>query len=129
MRATIYAHVRGGMMVVRRRHRSHRKAKDVCGLYKGDTSFQWGVGVRKVCIDRLLTRVTCAFLGTLDPGYTHGNRPHGSSTFSLSPLSPRPSSSTIASVRSSFPSASEWTRGCIHYSSEDLDNPLRAFNV
>lgn len=62
----------------------------MCGLYKGDTSFRWGVGVRKVRIDRLLTRVTCAFLGTLDPGYTHGNRPHGPSTFSLSPLSSPP---------------------------------------
>lgn len=51
---------------------------------------QWGVGVRKVRIDRLLTRVTCAFLGTLDPGYTHGNRPHVPPIFSLSPLSPCP---------------------------------------
>lgn len=51
---------------------------------------QWGVGVRKVRIDRLLTRVTCAFLGTLDPGYTHGNRPYVPPIFSLSPLSPCP---------------------------------------
>lgn len=71
MRATAYAHVQGGVALVRRRHQS--RWKDVCELYKGDTSFRLDVGVRKVRIDRLLTRVTCAFLGTLDPGYTHGN--------------------------------------------------------
>jgi len=36
-------------------------------------SFRRDVGVCKVCIDRLLAWVTCAFLGTLDPGHTHGN--------------------------------------------------------
>lgn len=87
------------------RHQFRRKAKDVCGLYKSDTSFRWGVGVRKVRIDRLLTRVTCAFLGTLDPGYTHGNRPHDTSAFSLSPLSRCPPFPSCP--RFSFPYSSE----------------------
>lgn len=71
----------GGRGVVRRRREAVSlvvPAKDVCGAdctttratrRSGD-----GVGVRKVRIDRLLARVTCAFLGTLGPGYTHGNR-------------------------------------------------------
>lgn len=58
------------------------------------SSLRWGVGVSQSPVLIVFRRGSRArvFLGTLDPGYTHGNRPHVcASTFlslSLSPLSP-----------------------------------------